>query len=85
VVRRAVEAGLVSGDHFSADGTLIQSYASLKSLRPIDPDFCSVLRVAPPCKMSGHEVCDGYTRAGVEATGGWAEAGGGARHARPRI
>lgn len=37
VVRRAIEAGLVSADHFSADGTLIQSYASLKSLRPIDP------------------------------------------------
>jgi transposase len=37
VVRRAIDAGLVSEDHFSADGTLIQSYASLKSLRPIDP------------------------------------------------
>lgn len=37
VVRRAVDRGLVSADHFSADGTLIQSYASLKSLRPIDP------------------------------------------------
>lgn len=37
VVRHAIDAGLVSEDHFSADGTLIQSYASLKSLRPIDP------------------------------------------------
>lgn len=37
VVRRACDAGLVSEEHFSADGSLIQSYASLKSLRPIDP------------------------------------------------
>lgn len=39
VVSGAVLEGLVSPDHFSVDGTLIQSYASLKSLRPIDtPD-----------------------------------------------
>ena len=37
VVRRAMDEGLVSDDHFSADGSLIRSYASLKSLRPIDP------------------------------------------------
>jgi len=37
VVRRAMDEGLTSDAHFSADGTLIQSYASLKSLRPIDP------------------------------------------------
>jgi transposase len=37
VVRRAMEEGLTSDDHFSADGSLIRSYASLKSLRPIDP------------------------------------------------
>jgi transposase len=36
VVRRAMDQGLTSDDHFSADGSLIQSYASLKSLRPID-------------------------------------------------
>lgn len=35
VVRRAMDEGLTSEDHFSVDGTLIQSYASLKSLRPI--------------------------------------------------
>lgn len=36
VVRQAMEAGLCSDDHFSVDGTLIQSHASLKSLKPID-------------------------------------------------
>ena len=35
VVAEAILAGLVSGDHFSVDGTLIESYASIKSLRPI--------------------------------------------------
>ena len=38
VVRRAMEEGLTSDDHFSVDGTLIQSYASLKSLKPIEDD-----------------------------------------------
>jgi transposase len=36
VVADAVLDGLVSEDHFSVDGTLIQSFASMKSLRPID-------------------------------------------------
>lgn len=36
VVREAMLEELVSGDHFSVDGTLIQSFASMKSLRPID-------------------------------------------------
>lgn len=36
VVREAILEGRVSQDHFSVDGTLIQSYASIKSLRPID-------------------------------------------------
>ena len=34
VVRRAMEAGLTSDEHFTVDGTLIQSHASLKSLKP---------------------------------------------------
>lgn len=37
VVGKAVEEGLTSDEHFSADGSLIRSYASLKSLKPIDP------------------------------------------------
>jgi len=38
VVRQAMEAGLTSDDHFTVDGTLIRSHASLKSLKPIDKD-----------------------------------------------
>jgi len=36
VVQDAIFEGLVSDEHFSVDGTLIQSFASMKSLRPID-------------------------------------------------
>ena len=43
VVRRAMDEGLTSDDHFSADGSLIRSYASLKSLRPIDPKTGEVI------------------------------------------
>jgi transposase len=43
VVRRAMDEGLTSDEHFSADGTLIQSYASLKSLKPIDPKTGEVI------------------------------------------
>ena len=35
VVGQAMLEGLVSEDHFTVDGTLIQSFASLKSVRPI--------------------------------------------------
>jgi len=39
VVDEAIVAGLVSDDHFSVAGTLIESYASIQSLRPIQtPD-----------------------------------------------
>lgn len=38
VVRQAVLEDLVSEDHFSVDGTLIQSFASMKSLRPMGSD-----------------------------------------------
>lgn len=34
IVERAINAGLVSEDHFSADGSLIQSYAAMKSFVP---------------------------------------------------
>lgn len=33
-VRRAMDAGLVSADHFSVDGSLIEAYASIKSFKP---------------------------------------------------
>jgi transposase len=38
VVKQAIEAGLTSDDHFTVDGSLIQSHASLKSLRKIEPE-----------------------------------------------
>ncbi len=38
VVHEAVLEDLVSEDHFSVDGTLIQSFASMKTLRPIRSD-----------------------------------------------
>src|SRR5262245_2122824 len=36
VVRRADERGLLSDEHFTVDGTLIEAAASLKSIRPKD-------------------------------------------------
>lgn len=36
VVRQAIDAGLTSDEHFTVDGSLIQSHASLKSLRKVE-------------------------------------------------
>lgn len=38
VVARAKKARLMSADHFSVDGTLVESWASMKSFRPKDED-----------------------------------------------
>jgi transposase len=38
VVEQARAAGLMSSEHFSVDGTLIEAWASLKSFRPKDDD-----------------------------------------------
>ncbi len=39
VVTQAQEAGLLSDEHFTVDGTLVEAWASLKSFRPVnDPD-----------------------------------------------
>lgn len=38
VVRRAREGNLMSDDHFTVDGSLIEAWASLKSFRPKDED-----------------------------------------------
>jgi transposase len=40
VVARAIRAGLTSDEHFSVDGTLIESYASLKSFKSVTPHQC---------------------------------------------
>ncbi len=37
VVRQCCEVGLPSGRHFSLDGTEVRANASLKSLKPLDP------------------------------------------------
>lgn len=38
IVRQAREARLMSDDHFTVDGTLIEAWASIKSFRPKDED-----------------------------------------------
>jgi transposase len=38
VVEKAKQAGLMSTEHFSVDGTLIEAWASMKSFRPKDDD-----------------------------------------------
>ena len=43
VVERAREAGLISDEHFTVDGTLLEAWASLKSFRPKDKE-----RTTPP-------------------------------------
>ena len=38
VVEKAREQRLLSGEHFSVDGTLLEAWASMKSFRPADED-----------------------------------------------
>jgi transposase len=38
ICKQAEDAGLLSDDHFTVDGTLIESWASLKSFRPKDQE-----------------------------------------------
>ena len=38
VVERAREAGLISDEHFTVDGTLLEAWASLKSFQPKDKE-----------------------------------------------
>jgi transposase len=48
LVEEARRQGLISSDHFSVDGTLLEAWASLKSLRPRDGDG-----EGPPAGPSG--------------------------------
>ena len=48
VVERAREAGLISDEHFTVDGTLLEAWASLKSFRPKDKEKTT------PRQQSGH-------------------------------
>jgi transposase len=65
VVARAHERGLLSDEHFTVDGTLIEAWASMKSFRPTDewyrprrrgPDWVGdrVGRKAYPGRAPGH-------------------------------
>lgn len=45
ICKQAEKAGLLSDDHFTVDGTLIESWASLKSFRPKDQE--------PPQSLKG--------------------------------
>jgi len=50
IVEQARAAGLMSDEHFTVDGTLIEAWASLKSFRPKDEDPAS----KPPPDDSGN-------------------------------
>jgi transposase len=52
VVERAREAGLVSDEHFSVDGTLLEAWASLKSFQPKEQ------KAAPPPDDPGNPTVD---------------------------
>ena len=52
VVAEALTAGLCS-EHFSVDGTLIESFASAKSFRPIDAPAAEGSPTAPPADGNG--------------------------------
>ena len=66
VVKRAMEAGLCSDDHFSVDGTLIQSHASLKGLRPIQ----TVRAEAQPPAAKDQDGDDSNSSGGTASGGG---------------
>jgi transposase len=55
VVPQARETGLMSDEHFSVDGTLIQSHAWLKSLKQIEREESS-RDSTPPTSGRGRNV-----------------------------
>jgi transposase len=59
IVRMAFDAGLISEDHFSIDGSLLQSHASLKSLKHIER-----------LKAATDQRADGGGSNGGDGTGG---------------
>ena len=54
VVRQAIDAGLASDEHFTVDGSLIQSHASLKSLKRIAREDGDGNDDPTPPKGGGH-------------------------------
>lgn len=68
VVRQCGESGLISGRHLSVDGTQITANASMKSLRPVDPEEP---KDPPPPKSGGRSLkepqpADAWTAHGVK-------------------
>jgi len=61
-VRQATTKGLVSDEHFSVDGTLVEAWASLKSLKPMSKENSD--RRDPPHQDPGNPSVDfrGETR-----------------------
>jgi len=57
---QAEQAGLLSDDHFTVDGTLIESWASLKSFRPRDEE--------PPCEGGRNPEVDFHGEKRCNAT-----------------
>lgn len=61
-VRQATVKGLVSDEHFSVDGTLVEAWASLKSLKPVRDEYTE--GTDPPPQDPGNPSIDfrGETR-----------------------
>lgn len=53
VVKQAIDAGLTSDEHFTVDGSLIQSHASLKSLKKIQREATKKDDDTPPSATTG--------------------------------
>ena len=54
VVSQAKEAGLLSDEHFTVDGTLIDAWASMKSFRPKDDNYDSSSEGGPNRSVDFH-------------------------------
>jgi transposase len=65
IVMMALEAGLISEDHFSLDGSLLQSHASLKSLKQMER-----LKAAAEGRDDGQKKDGGDDHAGGKGSGG---------------
>lgn len=63
VVEQARERGLLSEEHFTVDGTLIQAWANRRSFRPKDPPPATGAGGGKPCLRDTHESStDGEAR-----------------------
>ncbi len=56
---QAAQAGLLSDEHFTVDGTLIEAWASLKSFRPKDTLILGIPHPSRRCRTNGREILTG--------------------------